>query len=321
MIKKITFILSLGISLSICGEVQYKDIPLDGLITNPKQEISGLEWYGDYLILLPENMGGFTYAIKKQSLMASLDSDSPSPITPSQPTMTSPNYPQTITGFEGFEAIAINGNDVYITLEAKDVKTMKGYLAWGTIDPTSLQISIPESNLLELETPIEVKNMTYESLLIQDDYIILFYEVNGLNLQKQAWQYRVSTKDFSVTKIDMDAVEYRITDVSQLDSNQSFWAINYLWSGDRKRVKPAPDALAITFGIGETHAKNKGVERLIELQLIDGKIKHSGKEPIQIQMDPDASRNWEGIVRLDDKGFLLATDKYPGMILGFVPTK
>jgi len=32
------------------------------------------------------------------------------------------------------------------------------------------------------------------------------------------------------------------------------------------------------------------------------------------------ARNWEGIVRLDNRGFLLATDKFPTTILGFVPT-
>jgi hypothetical protein len=30
-------------------------------------------------------------------------------------------------------------------------------------------------------------------------------------------------------------------------------------------------------------------------------------------------RNWEGLVRLDDRGFLLVTDLFPGTILGFVP--
>ena len=44
-------------------------------------------------------------------------------------------------------------------------------------------------------------------------------------------------------------------------------------------------------------------------------------QPIQIELDEKASRNWEGIVRLDDRGFLVATDKYPEMILGFIPFK
>jgi hypothetical protein len=30
------------------------------------------------------------------------------------------------------------------------------------------------------------------------------------------------------------------------------------------------------------------------------------------------SRNWEGLVLFDQRGFLVATDKYPGTLLGFV---
>ena len=46
----------LVLSIGLSKEIQYKDIPLSGLITNPKQEISGLDWYGNDLVLLPENL-------------------------------------------------------------------------------------------------------------------------------------------------------------------------------------------------------------------------------------------------------------------------
>ncbi len=32
-------------------------------------------------------------------------------------------------------------------------------------------------------------------------------------------------------------------------------------------------------------------------------------------------RNWEGIVRLENRGFLLMTDKYPETLFGFVEYK
>ncbi len=63
------------------------------------------------------------------------------------------------------------------------------------------------------------------------------------------------------------------------------------------------------------------MERLIEFEFNENKIQLSGREPIQIELDEKASRNWEGIVRLNDRGFLVATDKYPEMILGFIPFK
>jgi hypothetical protein len=219
------------------------------------------------------------------------------------------------------EAIAFNGNNVYITLESKDDETMRGYLAWGTIDPTTKEVTIPNKNLLELETPIQVNNMTFESLLIHNDHVILFYETQGINLQKSVWQYRVSLADFSVSKIEFPNIEYRITDVSQIDDQNHFWAINYFWPGDAKHLKPAPDPIVMKIKEGKSHQNSDVVERLIEFEFNEDKIQLSGREPIQIELDKKASRNWEGLVRLDDRGFLVATDKYPEMILGFIPFK
>lgn len=311
----------LALSVGLSKEIQYKDIPLLGLITNPKQEISGMDLYNQQIVLLPENLGGFLYMIPKNKIIHSLKDENPKPIMPKQSAFQTPDYSKSIPGFEGLEAIAFYGDNVYITLEVEDEKTMRGYLAWGTIDPISLKVTIPEENLMELETPIQIKNMTYESLLIHNGELILFYEAQGRNLQKYVWQYHVSLKDFSVSKIDFPHVEYRITDVSRLDDQDKFWAINYLWPGDTKRLNPAPDSIAIKFGEGESHQQLDAVERLIEFEIQENKIQFSGREPIQIQLDADGSRNWEGIVRLDELGFLIATDKYPGMILGFIPFK
>ena len=44
--------------LSITDGQSYIEVPLDGLITDRKQEISGMTTYKDNLILLPENLNG-----------------------------------------------------------------------------------------------------------------------------------------------------------------------------------------------------------------------------------------------------------------------
>jgi hypothetical protein len=66
------------------------------------------------------------------------------------------------------------------------------------------------------------------------------------------------------------------------------------------------------------------VERLVEFQLSHAGIVLVDRPPIQLEL-PDnllgmIGRNWEGLVRLDERGFLLATDTFPGTILAFVPT-
>ena len=62
----------------------------------------------------------------------------------------------------------------------------------------------------------------------------------------------------------------------------------------------------------------KQIERLIELELKDGKILLSDNEPINFELDNNMSRNWEGLVRYREDSFLIVTDKYPRMILGLV---
>ena len=61
------------------------------------------------------------------------------------------------------------------------------------------------------------------------------------------------------------------------------------------------------------------VARLLEFELTETGIELADRPPIQLELHPLELRNWEGIVRLEDRGFLLVTDKFPETILGFVP--
>ena len=45
-----------------------QEIELEGIITNPKQEISGMDWYNDNLFLLPENLGGYLFMVTKNEI-------------------------------------------------------------------------------------------------------------------------------------------------------------------------------------------------------------------------------------------------------------
>jgi len=62
----------------------------------------------------------------------------------------------------------------------------------------------------------------------------------------------------------------------------------------------------------------KDVE-IIEVLVKPGdKIKKN--DPI-VTLESDKSRNWEGMVRLEESGFLIITDKYPRMIFAYVNLK
>ena len=82
ILKYKTLILFIYLSFLLADEVKIKKIPLLGIITNPNQEISGLDWYKDNLFLLPENLNGFVFVISKLELINSIESKNPPPISP-----------------------------------------------------------------------------------------------------------------------------------------------------------------------------------------------------------------------------------------------
>ena len=316
-----------GIILYVCfsillfsKEVRVKEIPLQGLITNPKQEISGMDWYEDNLFLLPENLGGFLFMIPESKIHYSIKSLQPEPIEPKEIAFITPNYSKTIPGFDGLEAIAFYNNKVLISIEAEDKGLMEGYIAWGDINPKTLEISIPKENIKKINTPAQIDNMSFESILINKNKAIMIYEANGKNLHKNLSHPALLLSDYTLYNIPAPMIEYRITDVTKIFDNK-FWAINYYWSGDKKKLNPANDKISKKYPKQESHSKVETVERLIEFEIKKDKIRLSDNAPIQLYLEDGVARNWEAICRFNKNGFLIATDKYPRMIFGYVESQ
>ena len=295
--------------------IKVEEILLSGDITNPGNEISGMDWHQGLLFMIPENLNNFIYAIPKIEIDNYFLSTKPIPIIPKKIKFKGPNYKNLIDGFDGFEAIAFYKENVFFSIEAKSSNYMKGFIAWGRSDPLTQEIFIPKDNLIEIKTPIQIDNMSYESIIVNENNLILLYEANGVNLQKSPEHKIFSMINFSTSKINSINIEYRITDATKINSKGKFWCINYLWPGDEMKLKPDEK-----FYLNEIK-KNKNfkqIERLIELELKDGKILLSGNEPINFELENNMSRNWEGLVRYREDSFLIVTDKYPRMILGLV---
>jgi hypothetical protein len=111
-------------------------------------------------------------------------------------------------------------------------------------------------------------------------------------------------------------IEYRITDATTVDEYGRFWIINYYSGSDKYYAENDP--IAERVGIGATHSMFEHVERLVEFQLTESGIIFSGAAPIQFKLPNKEPRKWEGVARLGERGFLVATDKSPDTILGFV---
>jgi hypothetical protein len=120
--------------------------------------------------------------------------------------------------------------------------------------------------------------------------------------------------------IPFPTIEYRVTDATCPDSKGRFWVINYFFPGEGPELKPAPDPLAYEYGLSNIRVFSSGVERLVELQYSEDRITLAETTPVYLENSKhNRHRNWEGLVRLENNGFLLMTDKFPDTLLGFVP--
>ena len=322
----ILFLLLIAISCSF-KQIQEKTpimLKISGPMKNSDEEISGMDWYNDNLIMLPENLNGYAFAIKKSDLDLRINSSDTSAIKPKKINFNTPNYKNLIPGFDSFEAIAFRGYEVYLTIEIKFPDSMSCFIARGHIDAQTLDITIPEQNLTQINVPTYVDNMSYESLVVDKDRIIALFEANGDSLIKSPYAISINSSGNDIFKYQTSSINYRIADATRVDKNNRFWAINYFFPRDRGVLKPGDDILASKYGEGLTHSRSERVERLVEYKIHNKKVLITNNPPIEIKLEGEkTSRKWEAIARYENKGFLLATDKYPKpyTLLAYVPTK
>jgi hypothetical protein len=296
-------------------------IVLEGPVAAKKSEISGLAWFEDNLIILPQHPtfgdeGAFLYTLPKSVIEAYLNGESNDALLPQAIPFSTPDFAGMIDGFEGFEAIAFDGQNVFLTIEANTKEGMRGYLVQGEIMLDLSKIVIDSGMPKEILPQADLENQAYEALLVAGDKLLTIYEANGLGKNDFPRAFRFDKDLAPQGSLPFPAVEYRITDATALDDNGRFWAINY-YSGSEK-FHADKDPIVDQFGLGPTHSQYDHLERLLEFQLTESGISLSGTPPIQLQLTDDEPRKWEGIARLDERGFLLATDKSPDTILSFV---
>ena len=286
-------------------------ITLNGDVTNPDQEISGLAWSGDNLILLPQYPEEVIYSIPKNKIIQFIDSCK-STITPNELYWDTNNIEKGIKGFEGFESIAFDDKQIYVTIEAEHGNQNCGYLVKGTLNDCGIKLD--GGSLQELQTPVTLRNMTFETIIAAGESIISIYEVNAKNINKNPFYYEFDRNLEMHSKKPFPYTYFRITDATELDSLNRFWAINYFWPGDFELLNPDIDFKSID------KKDIKPVEQLLEFELRKDSIIRTKTPPLEIKLSEFGdSRNWEGLVRLNDIGFLIVTDKFPGSILAFLP--
>ena len=247
-----------------------------------------------------------------------LSGDIPGPLTPQSIPFVAPGLSHNIAGYEGYEAIVIDSDTVYLTVEAGPSSGMTGHLVKGIIAQDLSELRVDTDQVANISSATDLPNKSDEAMLLMDERLLTIYEANGKSVNSSPVATLFDVELELVGTMPITSIEYRITDVTAVDEHGRFWAINYYFPGEPE-LSTEHDPLAETYGQGATHAVRDGVERLIEFQMEDDAITLVDQPPLQLELLADDLRNWEGITRLEDRGFLLVTDKFPQTILGFVP--
>lgn len=304
------------------------EFKLTGAIAYSSSELSGLDWSGDKLFLLPQfpfemsgnDEYGFLYFINKSDLLNVLNGDADNQLNYSQVKLFADSLEEFNSWGSGYEAIAFKNDRVYLTIESLEGGETDGYIVMGRYYEAENKIVLDKSTLKKIDQEIEIFNYSEETLLVHDSEIITIYEANGKNVNPAPVANVLDTNLSELQHYNLENIEYRITDASKIDSSGNFWVINYFWPGDQEKLNPADDIIIENFGVGKSHKNSASVERIINLQILGQKNVLGEKNPVYLELQTDGeSRNWEGLAKLDDLGFLIITDKFPKTILAFVP--
>lgn len=312
---------------NLVNEISILKIPLLGEISARSAEISGMCWYGDKLILLPQypsdfdSTNGKIFFLNKSVLLNSISNSESTPLEPDYYSINSNDFEDLFRKGSGFESITINENTAFFTIENMSDGKTETILICGEIDSINKIIELKKESIIKDPADLFIHNISSESILYYNDIIIPIFEVFGKNINNNPKVSVFSQKLEFVKKISFPNIEYRITDVTSVDESGKFWAINYFYPGDNKKLNPAQDEIILRHGLGKSHYIYDPIERLIQFQIKENKIVLTEEPPVYLELKTNSGRNWEAIAKLDDIGFIIATDTFPETILAFVPYK
>lgn len=302
-------------------------IEIKGPMGRRSAQISGLAWWKDQLVMLPQYPSFATpdtahlYVISRADLDAALQPGTGTMSIEPTPVPIDTTGLQGIPGYQGIEAIAFTADRAFLTVEAAGLALgwvgMRATIATARLHATRAPFALSVDRTASLSVPSWIPNMAYEAVVVQENQPVALFEANGANVAPNATATRFTSSLEPAASLSMSALEYRLTDATAPDSSGRFWVTNYLYPGEVERLNPAPDSVALEHGVGASHRSRVAVERLVELAIQEDRIVRTSTPPMWIELTESTGRNWEGIVRYRD-GFLIATDTFPETILAFV---
>ncbi|HEU4539112.1 MAG TPA: hypothetical protein VFS00_33555, partial [Polyangiaceae bacterium] len=308
------------------AEVTIEKLPLAWPLDDATAELSDLTWVGDELFLLPQfpsrfgpRPDGALFKVSRAAIERWIDGSRGAPLDVRPVEFEAASAIARIDGFQGFEAIAVEGDRVFLTAESRSGGRMRAHLMRGDLDAERGRVRVRPDSIVELPCPGTLNNISYEALTVFRGSVVSFYESNGRALvhAPAALVWDDSLRSFE--RRPMSPIEFRVTGASAPDAEGRFWVTNVFWPGE-SALRADDDPLFAAYGRGATHARSKAVERLIELRLGPLGVERTETPPLQLALSSDGrTRNWEGVARLGERGFLIVADEHPTTILAFVP--
>ena len=298
------------------------EIPLRGPLTSRRAEFSGLAWYGDHLILLPQwptHWANQLFYLNKADIVAFLTHKKTTPLAPQPIRLVNGDLAGQIPRFDGFEALAFDGDRAFLTIEAKPDQGMMGYLITGVMAPDLSELRLDSTRMPKIQPQTNIDNFADEAIFLAGNRVVTLYETSSIFVNPEPVAHLFDQTLKPQGTIPMADFPYRNTDATPLDKANRFWVINYFFPGD----KQLRSELGLPGKAANPLTKDKPVERLVEFEYSPTGITRVDTPPITLRLlDNNVARNWEGIARLETptlNGFLLVTDYYPETIFAFVP--
>lgn len=332
MCKKLPLLLAATLCFSAFayGQNKYKIIPLPNAISGVGEEYSGMCNYGNRVYLLPQ-YGDHKTLVKKDNLKGefliySLLTDSISRVVDGKDSALSAyktlkvinldKLPENVVGkYEGFEAISIVNNTVFLSIETDD-KYENCYLLKARLDTVNNQVIVDPLHIVNLKRPELIYNAGFEAVtwLPQEKKLLAYYEYNGMPAGGQG--YLIDTS-FAKKPEAIKAAQlyFRVTDITP-GAKDAIYGINYFWNGDYKyyldndKLKHQEENIKNTIpNLRDSLIKDTGYlqsSKTTYARIVRLKNRKDSKWE-QVATFPGYKNNWEGLT-LYRKGVLIITD-------------
>lgn len=317
--KNILWLLIINLFLFSCSNnnidlsPKLQRIELAGDLAKKEFEASSLAWYKNYLIILPQfphkwdnQFDGAIYFISQKELNNYISGEDKSPIKGEKIHFIADGLDEIgKRDGSGYEAITFINDKVFVSIESIDKDSSSSFIVKGNLDFENRKLVLDKNSKYEIKSQTNIYNMGEEAIFTHKNYIYALHEANGININKSPFSTKLDIELNFVSKIEMPNIDFRITDATSVDSIGKFYALNYYYPGEFKKLKPS------------LVNKETSIEQIIEFHLENNKIELTNKNPILISNQIEKNgHNWEGIARYNN-GFLLITDMFPETILAY----